>query len=45
MSLPDEDLWYCKQNGYYRMPESLPDDLVDRLMAQGLKLLRTDPLV
>ena len=31
MSLPDEDLWYCKQNGYYRMPESLPDDLVDRL--------------
>ena len=31
MSLPDEDLWYCKQNGYYRLPEPLPDDLVDRL--------------
>ena len=31
MPLSDEDLWYCKQNGYYRLPELLPDDLVDRL--------------
>ncbi len=31
MPLCDEDLWYCKQNGYYRLPNLLPDDLVDRL--------------
>jgi hypothetical protein len=31
MPLSDEDLWYCKQNGYYRLPEPLPDDLIDRL--------------
>ena len=31
MPLSDEDLWYCKQNGYYRLPNLLPDNLVDRL--------------
>ena len=31
MSLSDEDLWYCKQNGYYRLPDSLPADLIKHL--------------
>ena len=31
MPLSDEDLWYCKQNGYYRIPATLPTALVDRL--------------
>ena len=31
MSLSDEDLWFCKKNGYHRLPEPLPDHLVDRL--------------
>ena len=38
MSLPDEDLWYCKQNGYYRLPEPLPAD-IRRLS----KILARDP--
>ena len=31
MPLSNEDLWYCKQNGYYRLPNLLPDNLIDRL--------------
>ena len=31
MSLSDEDIWYCKQNGYYRIPATLPNALVERL--------------
>ncbi len=30
-SLTDEDLWYFTHNGFYRIPELLPDDLIDRL--------------
>ena len=31
MPLSDEDLWYCKQNGYHRLPDPLPSELIDRL--------------
>ena len=31
MPLSYEDLWYCKQNGYHRIPTTLPTALVDRL--------------
>ena len=31
MPLSDEDLWYCKQNGYYLLPDPLPSDLIDGL--------------
>lgn len=33
MTLTDEDLWYFKLNGFYRVRECLPADLVDRLNA------------
>jgi|GEM_PF-447258 len=29
--LTEEDLWYFKTNGFYRIPETLPEDLIDRL--------------
>lgn len=32
-ALSNEDIWYFKHTGYYRVPETLPDDLVDRLNA------------
>jgi hypothetical protein len=33
MPLSDEDLWYFKYNGYYRLPATLPAELIDRLNA------------
>ena len=32
-TLTDEDIWYFKYSGFYRIPEALPIDLVDRLNA------------
>jgi ectoine hydroxylase-related dioxygenase (phytanoyl-CoA dioxygenase family) len=29
--MTEEDLWYFKINGFYRVAETLPDDLIDRL--------------
>ncbi|MFT5370034.1 MAG: hypothetical protein ACI8V2_005013, partial [Candidatus Latescibacterota bacterium] len=29
--LTEEDLWYFKTNGFYRIPETLPEDLINRL--------------
>ena len=31
--MTDEDLWYFTHNGFYKVPELLPDDLIDRLNA------------
>ncbi len=31
--MPEEDLWYFKHNGSYRVPQSLPEDLIRRLNA------------
>ncbi len=31
MNLTEEDLWYFNQTGFYRAPEPLPGDLIDRL--------------
>ena len=29
--MTDEDIWYFKYTGYYRVPETLPEYLVNRL--------------
>ncbi|NKB67477.1 MAG: hypothetical protein GKR89_10480 [Candidatus Latescibacteria bacterium] len=29
--MSEEDYWYFKHNGFYRLPQTLPDDLVERL--------------
>ena len=31
MPLSDEDIWYCKQNGYHRLSKLLPEDLIEQL--------------
>ena len=31
MELSEEDIWYFRYNGFYRLPELLADDLIDRL--------------
>lgn len=31
MPLSEEEVWYFKENGFYVVPERLPDDLIDRL--------------
>ena len=33
MELTEEEIWYFKHNGFRRLPECLPDDLVNRLNA------------
>ena len=29
--LSEEDIWYFKYSGYYLLPDTLPEDLIDRL--------------
>ena len=31
MTLSEEDIWYYRQSGFYRIPQLLPDDLIERL--------------
>ena len=31
MELSEEDIWYFRYNGFYRLPELLAGDLIDRL--------------
>ncbi|MEE3233074.1 MAG: phytanoyl-CoA dioxygenase family protein [Candidatus Latescibacterota bacterium] len=47
MHLSNEDIWYCKQNGYHRIPNILPNELIERLTETTDKYVSTmeEPII
>ena len=47
MRLSYEDIWYCKQNGYHRIPNILPNELIKRLTKKTDRLISSmeEPIV
>lgn len=47
MSLSNEDIWYCKQNGYHVIPDILPSKLIKRLSEKTVQLIMSmeEPII